>query len=195
MKLLFAVLVFLLPSTVGAAGIRCNKQIVSSGDTTLEVKVACGAPAHVESTVETRTIRSYRPRFGYVERRITVPVERWTYVLGPNKFIRTLVFENGKLVAVKSEGKPPDGEPSIERCRKSIHSKGDTTAEVMLRCGPPADTHRWYEERAVGNLNYEKRVLVSFERWIYNFGPSRFLRILTFEDGRLVEIDTGDHGF
>lgn len=195
MRLLFAALVTLLPSTAGAVGIRCDKQLVSSGDTTLEVKAACGAPAHVESTVETRTIRRYRPRFGYVERRVTVPVERWSYVLGPNKFIRTLVFENGKLVAVTTEGKPPDGEPSIERCRKSIHSKGDTTAEVMLRCGPPADVHRWFEERAVGNLRYEERTLVPFERWIYNFGPNRLLRILTFENGRLVRIETGDHGF
>ena len=66
--------------------------------------------------------------------------------------------------------------------------------DSLLRCGPPADARRWFEEVAVGNRNFERRELVPHERWIYDFGPKRFLRILTFERGRLVRQETGDRG-
>jgi hypothetical protein len=92
-------------------------------------------------------------------------------------------------------GQAPNGEGTPENCEKSIHSRGDTTAEVLLRCGPPADVARWYEEVAVGDDTFERYVLVPYERWIYNLGPHRFLRILTFEGGRLIRQETGDKGY
>ena len=36
---------------------------------------------------------------------------------------------------------------------------------------------------------------VVIEEWTYNFGPTKFIRYLQFEDGRLVNITTGDYGF
>ncbi|MBW1954196.1 MAG: DUF2845 domain-containing protein [Deltaproteobacteria bacterium] len=30
---------------------------------------------------------------------------------------------------------------------------------------------------------------------MYNLGPNRFIRILRFENGRLVDITTGDRGY
>lgn len=35
----------------------------------------------------------------------------------------------------------------------------------------------------------------SYEEWTYNFGPSRFLYILTFKNGRLVKIDDDGYGY
>ncbi|MEQ8276041.1 MAG: DUF2845 domain-containing protein [Deltaproteobacteria bacterium] len=168
------------------AGLRCGSDVVSLGSSTYQVKVRCGAPYHVDTTVEARTTRRFVPRIGYVENRVTVPVERWTYVRSENELVRTLVFENGQLISVKTEGRPPDGEGSLEQCKRAIHSTGDTLAEVLLRCGPPTDARRWYEEVAVGNRNFERRELVPHERWIYDLGDNRLLRVLTFERGRLV---------
>jgi hypothetical protein len=36
---------------------------------------------------------------------------------------------------------------------------------------------------------------VVIEEWTYNFGPTRFIRYLTFENEKLVNIVTGDYGF
>lgn len=36
---------------------------------------------------------------------------------------------------------------------------------------------------------------VERERYIYNLGGTQFIRYLTFENGRLVRIDTGEYGF
>lgn len=46
----------------------------------------------------------------------------------------------------------------------------------------------WLEWRCV----QEK---VERERYLYNLGGTRFLRYLTFENGSLVKIDTGEYGF
>jgi len=36
---------------------------------------------------------------------------------------------------------------------------------------------------------------VTVEEWEYNLGPGRFIRYLTFENGRLIKITTGDYGY
>jgi hypothetical protein len=38
-------------------------------------------------------------------------------------------------------------------------------------------------------------VHVTIEEWIYNFGPTQFMRILRFENNKLIEIETGDYGY
>jgi len=37
--------------------------------------------------------------------------------------------------------------------------------------------------------------LVTVEEWEYNLGPGSFIRYLTFENGRLIKITTGDYGY
>jgi hypothetical protein len=198
MKLALAAL-FLLGGESEAwasGGLRCEAKVVSVGLTSFEVRAKCGDPVHIESSTETRVVRRRDPATGtVVERRAYVPIERWTYSRGPNDLIRSLIFENGRLVEIKTEGQAPKGDASPESCERRIHSTGDTTAEVLLRCGPPADVSRWYEEVAVGDEHFERYILVPYERWIYNLGPHRFLRILTFEGGRLVRQETGDKGY
>ncbi len=197
MKLAFAaLLLFAAESTaLAASSLRCEDRVISLGQSTFQVRSLCGEPIHVEATTETRVVRRRLPDDKVVERSITVPIERWTYSRGPNSLVRSLIFENGNLVEIKTEGLAPEGEPSLLNCEKSVHSKGDTTGEVLLRCGPPADVTRWYEEVAIGDEGQERFVLVPYERWIYNFGPHRFLRILTFKGGRLNRQETGDKGY
>jgi hypothetical protein len=33
------------------------------------------------------------------------------------------------------------------------------------------------------------------EQWICNFGPSKFMKILTFRGFKLIKIEDGEHGF
>ena len=84
------------------------------------------------------------------------------------------------------------------RCGHRLVSDGDSTYLVQARCGPPDDVNTWVEYRAVriwvGNAWVDRTVEVKLERWIYDFGTDRLIRILVFEDGRLLKVDTGPHG-
>jgi hypothetical protein len=197
MKLALAAILLLSSREASAVGtLRCETRVVSLGMTSFDVRSRCGDPLHIEATSETRVLRRQVPGYRFIqEHRVTIPLERWTYALAPNQLIRSLIFENGILVDIKTEGQVPAADPRREACEKKIHSLGDTTAEVLLRCGPPDDISRWAEEVAVGDETFERYILVSYERWMYNLGPHRFLRILSFEGGRLIRQETGDKGY
>ncbi len=96
------------------------------------------------------------------------------------------------------------------RCDGELIDKGDTTYEVSSRCGQPDHKEIRYEERyhekpdtyviRKRNDDYSTspflvKKIVKIETWTYNFGTTRFMYYLTFEDGKLVDIQTGDYGF
>lgn len=86
------------------------------------------------------------------------------------------------------------------RCSGKIIAPGDRPSRVIALCGEPADV-REYEKEIVLHDRYRygpfalvrKRFLV--EAWSYNFGPRRLMQILTFHNGKLVDIETGPRGF
>ncbi|MEZ5500880.1 MAG: DUF2845 domain-containing protein [Steroidobacteraceae bacterium] len=88
------------------------------------------------------------------------------------------------------------------RCGSRLVHEGDTRAEVIAKCGEPADVVArsvwrqpilWFHGRPfqVGNDLIE----VPVETWTYNLGPNRLMRIVRFEDGLVVDIDTGGYGY
>jgi hypothetical protein len=85
------------------------------------------------------------------------------------------------------------------RCNSRLVSIGDRTFEVRQMCGEPDDQRVRQENRLIrifqdGRL-IEFLVQVEVEEWTYNLGPYRFIRILRFENDRLIRIETGDYGF
>lgn len=89
-----------------------------------------------------------------------------------------------------------DAHSATIRCGNKLVTTGDTKAEVIIKCGAPAWKDNW-SDLVINNANAvdEFRVSVDRERWVYNFGPNSFLRFLLFENGRLIDISTGDYGF
>ncbi len=103
------------------------------------------------------------------------------------------------------------------RCGTKLASPGDTKYEVMAKCGAPDYKEIRYEKRIRRDFyrdlfrnrdlsRYESErnfyrepllveELVEIEEWTYNLGPTSFIRYLIFENGRLVDIITGDYGF
>jgi hypothetical protein len=98
------------------------------------------------------------------------------------------------------------------RCGGRIVTEGDHAFEVIARCGQPDYVEAWEEERIKRDFyrplepqkkrDYElyreplfvkEHVLI--EVWTYNLGRQRLTRFLRFENGRLVEITTGDYGY
>jgi hypothetical protein len=73
---------------------------------------------------------------------------------------------------------------SMWRCGGGkIVATGDPPALVLARCGRPA-----YRQVLSGGRGSEGLVV---EEWTYLQGPNQFIKILRFEGGRLVNIETG----
>ena len=89
------------------------------------------------------------------------------------------------------------------RCEGRLVSIGDTAAEVREKCGEPhLLSHReeghgttvarifdYETERYQAPVRVDTPIRV--EVWTYDFGSNRLLRILHFENDRLIRIETG----
>ena len=67
------------------------------------------------------------------------------------------------------------------RCGNALVEEGDYKAQVLLKCGEPLLRDRFYE-----GAYFPCRII---EQWTYDLGPQKFLRLLTFEEGQLREIE------
>ncbi|MFQ5757276.1 MAG: DUF2845 domain-containing protein [Acidiferrobacterales bacterium] len=63
---------------VFAASMRCGTHIVNVGDTELTVIKKCGPPTHAQGN-------------------------RWYYDRGPSRFLKIVVFGNGKVLFIREE--------------------------------------------------------------------------------------------
>lgn len=109
-------------------------------------------------------------------------------------------------LAAVTAGAPTAQADTGLRCDGRIASRGDSTYEVREICGDPDDVQRSVvarrvsrivrvpcadNPRAVCRVREEVIVEVVVERWTYDFGNGRLIRYVTFEDGRLVHVETG----
>lgn len=104
----------LLASALAAASaiaedtMRCGTRIVSVGDGKDKVRSLCGEPTSVSfvGSIGRRAYPNYDPYdysyFGpaWVE----LPVELWTYNLGPTKLLRKMRFVGDELVEIRTDG-------------------------------------------------------------------------------------------
>ena len=94
------------------------------------------------------------------------------------------------------------------RCGEKLASSGASLYEVRAKCGEPDDAQHSVETRTVqrrvlgpcGNgtrtceVIENQSVLVSIDRWTYDFGNNRFLQFALFEQGNLVRVLKGPYG-
>ena len=94
-------------------------------------------------------------------------------------------------------------------CGSKMISLGDYQYDVLNKCGEPSHVEVWERVRIrrdsvprlletdmggdLGLLLVKE--LIKVEEWEYNLGPTRFIRYLRFENGRLVRITEGDYGY
>jgi len=76
------------------------------------------------------------------------------------------------------------------RCGTELVQEGDRKFDVVEKCGEPD-----FRDRRSGAWLQGFGPVGFTETCYYNRGPSRLLRILTFEQGRLRSIETGGRGF
>jgi hypothetical protein len=194
------------PLAAGADSLRCDGGIVSTGDSKLDLVAKCGWPAlREERTGEHVTVLRERRGPFTTKRTVSATSERWTYDFGPRRFIEIVRLELGRVVGVERGGYGYEraaaaGPPALPRarCAARFH-EGESAYEVLARCGEPAfrDARLDVRTRILedGSVLQADSVDVTVELWTYDFGSSTFVRLLTFEDGRLVRIETGGYGY
>ena len=91
------------------------------------------------------------------------------------------------------------GNASAMRCGNQLVLIGDRNHDVLRKCGEPDEREERPEKRYFRVFReggfFEVLQEVTVEQWTYNLGPNMFIRILRFENGRLVEIETGEYGY
>jgi len=191
--MLFLSLSIATVSAGASSNVRCGNDLVSLGDTKAEVIIKCGIPSW-KNTWRNEIIDNVNAAD---ELRMSVDRERWIYNFGPNSFLRFLLFENNRLIDISTGGYGYDEKhPTIKPCDGDEVKKDLTQYDVLQRCGEPFFKDTRLEERLIGQDKNSKRlVVIRIDEWTYNFGPTRFMRILRFENGKLVTIETGDRGF
>lgn len=91
------------------------------------------------------------------------------------------------------------------RCGNRLISTGDPAARLLAECGEPVQVSYATAVRRVplvqrpgerilyrGGIEYRE---VAIETWVYNFGPSRFMREVRIEDGKVEAIRRLGRGF
>ena len=87
------------------------------------------------------------------------------------------------------------------RCGNALITRGDSILRVQHECGDPTYASQYvvYGLRPVfdGLLHVygDQTVPITVEEWTYNFGSTRFMRKLRFENGELVTIESLEYGF
>ncbi len=98
----------LMPEVALADSMRCGNRLVKDGDTMEKVLEVCGEPATKERTWIQRAPQ-YELGGQYYSFPGTedVPVDRWTYDLGSNKFLQQVRFIDGivdSIVTLSDKG-------------------------------------------------------------------------------------------
>jgi hypothetical protein len=84
------------------------------------------------------------------------------------------------------------------RCGSRVVRNGETEDDVAGKCGDPDDVRTWTEVRTEsvweGGRKIERSVPIEYSEWKYDFGRDRLLRYLTFVQGHLTAVRTGEYG-
>jgi hypothetical protein len=88
------------------------------------------------------------------------------------------------------------------RCGSNLATEGSTQAEVLVKCGDPMTRTSRVETLSdetktkdkSGSTSQVRTVTRTIDEWVYNFGSSEFMRLVTFVDGRLVYVKSLGYG-
>lgn len=185
---LIALLVF---SSIARAAVGCGNHLVNEGATRYDVINLCGEPDWRDGWTDTLSagvwgpIQVYNPLF----------IEQWYYNQGPDRLLRLFTFHNLRLVRIDHLGY--GWVPRHRRqCKPDMFLMGITKYEVWSHCGDPAWAESWDGGQVIrlggGRERYSQ---VHFDTWIYDFGTSRFQRILHFQNGFLNHKEVGERGY
>lgn len=210
LAVLAALAAAVLPAAAPAQALRCEKGLVSPGQTTLDLLAKCGAPALREPLGPVYQERTVSDGRGTVTgRRLRAAAERWTYNRGALAFLQHVVVEGGVVRSVESgrRGLDPAAVSPVVfqrgRCNPQLDLVvGMSSFEVVGKCGEPAVRDVRYVETMVSTRLPGTELVTetwvageAVESWVYDFGPQAFTRRLELVNGVLVRVKSGGYGY
>src|SRR3569833_1231080 len=100
-RLLPAVILLGLSWEAGAESMQCGNRLITQGDSLAKVATLCGNPTQVDLTSFVRQASGGWVNGQWVASagaQIEIPVEVWLYNLGPDRLLRQIRFEDGRVV-------------------------------------------------------------------------------------------------
>lgn len=128
--LLLAPLALLLPQRAWA--LRCGTQIVQQGESTAQVREACGDPFYIGHYVGPPGVAVGTPDQPVA----AVTTEAWYYNFGPQRLMMRLDFSGGVLVREQTLGYGFVGRGG--HCDFNNVTVGMSVASLIAQCGLPA---------------------------------------------------------
>jgi hypothetical protein len=170
-------------SAQATGSFRCGSRIVSEGDSVAALLAACGQPA-------------YRDAWSLSNGYDTVAAsEQWYYNFGPNLLLRVVRLRAGRIVDIDVDGYGFSVAPHPP-CDPDSIVEGLSKYRLVLACGPPLT------QRVIGYVTpydaggFARRGgfagTVFREEWVYNFGSRHYLRVVTLENVRVVNVEDDD---
>lgn len=175
---LLVLLALALPSCAWA--MRCGTRIVQQGDTSAQVRDACGDPFYIGYYVGP-------PGVGVEaqgEPVSAVTTEVWYYNFGPQRLMVRLEFSGGVLAREESLGYGFVGRGGP--CDFTNITIGMSVADLIARCGFPASRGRnpLATAAAMG-----ARAPAWGETWFYPGDGSRDGRYVHLQEGRVTDVE------
>jgi hypothetical protein len=78
-------------------------------------------------------------------------------------------------------------------CGSKIINEGVTKAQVAAACGTPTQVGQDAHTPAIGEVAVPDSDETT-EVWTYNFGPSKLMQRIWFEDGRVARVESLGYG-
>jgi len=172
----------------GQQKFACSGRIIEVGVPLADVLAACGPPAWQDQRTDS-WVDGIRPDGTVL---VSVSTEEWIFDFGPDRLLHFVYFRDGKVAGIRTGGY---GGKSEECGNGDNLAIGDSKLEVFQKCGAPTRVGRGQGgEKELTDPDTVVRRILDSDYWTYDFGPSRFVRSLTFGNGRLKNIERGDYG-
>lgn len=83
----------------------------------------------------------------------------------------------------------PSAQAAVLRCKSSVLTTGDSTAEILTKCGKPLLVEP-LTQTALSEDGQLTQVTAG-ERWTFDMGKGMFMQIVTVQNGVIQKIEDG----
>ncbi len=179
---------FLLTLVVQGEGTgtwRCDGQIIEAGLTRLSLQRRCGEPVHVSFIpIYQEVDRPGGEGLASVQEEVA---ELWVYA-PTGRLVRVVEIRRGLVAQITALERL--SESDSKACQRGVYPLNSTAGVIRASCGQPDQLDQWRKMREqVTGSGQKVHRLVTFERWVYDLGPGKLLRALTFENGELRRVE------
>lgn len=101
LKILLPLSLLAASSSAFSGTLRCGGNLASIGDGKADIRIKCGAPIAQYSSCKPLVVTPEANGLVDSASAACVTVDEWTYAPGSGQFVTTLVFQDGKLNAIR----------------------------------------------------------------------------------------------